>query len=109
MAWNKKSGKSPSGTYYTQQNDSLYFWDAPRGRGTIILKDNGETEGTYTVYKGASVPDEVRPLQDQNILKKHRQNIEELQKSDDFVTDKDRLKDLLKVLKNKAASYLDIF
>lgn len=108
MTWNKKSGKSPSGTYYTQQNDSLYFWDAPRGKGTIILKDNGGTEGTYTVYKGSS-PDEIRPLTDPTILKKHRQNIEELQKSGDFTTDKERIKDLLKTIKNKVVTYFDIF
>lgn len=116
----KKKAVAPSGTVYTQVNDSVYDWLGKTGaEGTIILRNNGNVDGTYWQYMGSSVPSEKRKIQDPEILSKHKQNILDLQKSNSFQTDWEAFKDVLKAIKDEyfskkkqkggKLSYLDLF
>ena len=79
MSNKKLIATAPSGTTYTQINDSTYDWRGKtNGYGTIHLNPKTGAYGTYVRYEGASIPPTEHRLSEE-YLNKHINNINSLQ------------------------------
>lgn len=75
---------SPSGTEYTQVNDSVYDWYNNGSYGTIEMRPNsGGPTGWYYVSQGSAGPDAKRQFSPE-YLRLHVSNIEQGKKSGSF-------------------------